>query len=148
MFDPVSAVGITAATVQFIDFTAKLMAVGHEVSVKGSSENLVQLDEVYSHLQKTSIALAQAKTSTVGGWGKASQDGPDISRLATSCRQECDHFLSTLEKLMDKSGSKRGYQTFRQALKIVWSEKTIQALESRLERYQRELTLALVAHLR
>jgi hypothetical protein len=148
MLDPVSAVGVAAATVQFVDFITKLMAVGHDLSTKGGTEDLVQLDEVYSHLQKTSATLAQATGSAVGGSGATSQDGPDFSRLATACRKECDGFLAAVEKLRTKSGGVKGFRTFRQALKIIWNEKTVQALETRLERYQRELTLALVAHLR
>ncbi|KAF2248097.1 hypothetical protein BU26DRAFT_458181, partial [Trematosphaeria pertusa] len=142
MLDPVSAVGVAAATVQFLEFTTKLLATGKEIhdSAHGTTEELVQLDEVYSHLKMISTKLSRSGTPTDG----MPQEEKDLCRLATSCQHECEGFMAAIEKLGNKSGSKRAFKSFQQALKIIWNQKAIHTLESRLEKYQRELTLALV----
>ncbi|KAF2476737.1 uncharacterized protein BDR25DRAFT_339639 [Lindgomyces ingoldianus] len=147
MLDPVSAVGVAAATVQFVDFSTKLFAVGKELrgSLTGQTAERIQLDEVYSHLKTISTKLSQSTrppTATI-----PSQEEQDLYRLAGLCQQECDLFLVKIDKVNRKSSSQRTFNTFRDALKLVWSQKAIDGLEKRLERYQRELTLALINHL-
>ncbi|ORY17867.1 hypothetical protein BCR34DRAFT_596734 [Clohesyomyces aquaticus] len=122
MLDPVSAVGVASAAVQFVDFSTKLFAVGKEL-----------------HGTKLSTRPPAAAGAT--------QEEQDLYRLADLCQQECNVFLAKIGKITGKSGTKRTFKTFRDALKIVWNQKAIDGLEKRLERYQRELTLALISHL-
>ncbi|KAF2789109.1 hypothetical protein K505DRAFT_313725 [Melanomma pulvis-pyrius CBS 109.77] len=144
MLDPISAVGVAAATVQFAHFTAKLFAIGKEVhDSKGTTQELVHLDEVYSHLEKISSSLSQSLART----GTISREEQDICRLATSCQQECVLFTAAIDKIGKKSGSNRVFTDFQQALKIVWNQKAIVALEKRMMRFQTELSLALIIHM-
>lgn len=144
MLDPVSAVGVAAAAVQFVDFSTKLLSVGRELhgSAKGQTAELFQLNQVYAHFKKISTNLAQSAQPPT-----ATQEEQDLHRLAGLCQQECDVFLAKIEKVVGKSGSQRTFKTFRDALKIVLSQKAIDGLEKRLERYQRELAFALINQL-
>ncbi|PSN71817.1 hypothetical protein BS50DRAFT_569427 [Corynespora cassiicola Philippines] len=145
MLDPISAVGVAAASVQFLDFASRLLATSREVydSTHGATDELLRLDEVYSHLKKISVQLSQSVVQSPSG----PQEEQDVCRLAESCQHECDILIAVIEKLVRKKNSKNAFKSFRQALKIMWSQKAINSLEARLEKYQRELNLALVYNL-
>lgn len=119
MLDPISAIGVAAATVQFFEFATKLLAVGKEVHrfTQGITEDLVQIDEVYSHLQIISARLARSIVSA----SSVSQEEQALFRLAKRCQEECTCFILAVEKSRTKSGSKRTFRSFTQALRLIWS---------------------------
>ena len=143
MLDPISAVGVAAATVQFAHFTAKLFEIGKEVHDLGTTKEFVHLNEVYSHLQKISSKLSQSLARA----GTISREEQDIHRLATLCQQECELFTEAIHKIEKKSGSNCVFKSFRQALKMVWNQKKIASVEQRMARFQTELSLALIIHM-
>ena len=145
MLDPISVLGVAAAAVQFIDFATKLLAVGKEVreSSQGTTNELIHLDEVFSDLKKISLELSKHTTPA----SSILPEPRDLCTLAASCYDECNQFMAAIGKLSNNSTSKRTFKSLRQALSIVWSKSSIEALEKRLERYQREITLALITNI-
>lgn len=146
MLDPITAVSVAAATVQFLDFTRNVFLIGHEAygSVHGTTADLVHLDEVYSHLGALSHALSQSLSTNSTNLTA----GDKVLGIANSCHRDCELLKTTLDKVREKSGSKNVYKSFQHALAVIWKQKTIATIETRLDRYRRELTLAVVASLR
>ncbi|OAL48076.1 hypothetical protein IQ07DRAFT_589538 [Pyrenochaeta sp. DS3sAY3a] len=146
MLDPVSAFGVAAATLQFLEFSIKTVAVSKAVGTKGSTDDILQLDTIYAHLKDTSAQLTQLLKRPQPL--VASQVENELTRMAGLCHEECKSFLVTISDMKVKCTKRNGLKNFRQALRIVWNEKAIEAFETRLIRYQRELTLALVVQFR
>jgi hypothetical protein len=146
MLDPISAVGVAAATVQFLDFARKVFLVGQEAysSLHGTTADMIHLVEVHSHLEELSRGLSQSMSANAS----TSTSDDKVVGIAKSCQRDCELLLATLAKVQLKSGPKSVYKSLEHALLVVWKRKTIITIEARLDRYRRELTLAIVANLR
>lgn len=50
MLDPLSALGLAASIVQFVDFASKLLSEGHDIYRFGSNQENVMLEDAVTHL--------------------------------------------------------------------------------------------------
>jgi hypothetical protein len=146
VLDPISAVSLTSAIVQFVDFSAKLISKSHEIytSSSGVSQENVNLQAIADRLGTLAIHFND-DLSTGGGIKPASQC---LSSLALSCKDVADELLQAIESLKVHSGPNRKWRTFRKALKSMWEKGRIEDLERRLNDLRSQLTIELVAHIR
>jgi hypothetical protein len=150
MLDPVSAVGVASAVVQFVDFSSKLIS-GTIKIYRVKQENRKD-DEDYDDLQDLTESLVninsriQDSLSTVQGKSLSTQD-QEIARLCRECNQVANELLTGLKRLKSSSKS-QFWASFVQALKTVWSESEIESLGKTLDSFRSQISMHTLVSMR
>ncbi|KAK8012861.1 hypothetical protein PG991_010236 [Apiospora marii] len=142
--DPFSALSISAAAVQFIEFACKLVC--------KSKELYETIDGVTCDIEDT-----ETVTTRLRGLSKDVKDGIPLARNSGHERlcQICDDCEQVSRTLCDRISrirvsswhSNRKWKSFRQALKCVWNKSELDSMAQRLASLRMELdtqTLALL----
>ncbi|KAM0718815.1 hypothetical protein Q7P37_005887 [Cladosporium fusiforme] len=134
MLDPLSAISLASAIIQFVDFGSKILVTGYETyhNVSGATQEHVDLEELTQSLYKFQDNLATPTRSN----SSATQDSDQtlLEELARRCSHLAGDLLILLEDLKVKEqGFLRTWDSFRQACRSVWKKKRIQGLEKLLE---------------
>lgn len=148
MLDPLTALGIAANVVQFIDFTLRIIAKSNDIhqSASGSLVEHDDLSKVTLDLSALSKKLQDALTMTATT-ANLTPDEQALHHLSTGCFEASQELMQALQKLQS-SGKLGRFRSFRQALKTVWSKDEIKQLERRVGMYKEELTFRIVVGLR
>ena len=150
--DPLTALGLSASVVQFVNFASELMSKSKEIytSTKGCTDKVLSLETVYSQLRDFSSSLERSSQKDLKL--EAVEKKTDfikhvfaINDLSASCKKDCDRLLDVLRKLQGGDGAKNRWQSFTLALKTVWRRNEITDLEQRLHHIQATLTLHICA---
>ncbi|GAP91527.1 putative NACHT nucleoside triphosphatase [Rosellinia necatrix] len=145
--DPLTAVGLASNIIQFVQFTWSLIQTAVEIhpSSTGCSADVLTLDSVYRQLSDFNHELASGHSNASlyldGRGGKSVLGVPSLQKLSLQCQSDCDKLLSVVNTLKGKGRPGKRWQSFRAALKMAWEKKTIEELESRLNRTQMTMTL-------
>jgi hypothetical protein len=158
--DPVSALGVAAAALQFVEFSCKLISKGKEL-YHGAESTLVQYAEIsaaaanMSKWSKDLLARSrpEAVSMSEGSSDKSAepasakkQHSPGIVSL-TSALEQCieisKQLTARLNMLRAATGSKK-WNNFRQALKTVWAKEEIDIMVQRLNRARDQVTLSTI----
>lgn len=166
--DPLTALGLASNIVQFVDFASKLISQSHEIyrSADGALEDNVALEHVAKNLSRLGGELKSKRADIKTGrealarerqWAKEDgrvipepekvTAGKQLQQLSEECSAVSNELLQELEKLKIKGPHKR-WESFRQALNSVWSQKKIRALETGLEGIRKQLDTTLLVCLR
>src|ERR1051325_4548642 len=96
--DPVTAVSLASAVVQFIDYTTKLVDAAADIHHSGSGTTLENrnIELVVSEMNALSRRLEPPRT------GEQNDDEKALCRLAAECRILSDQILGLLEKIKPK----------------------------------------------
>jgi len=137
--DPLSAIGLASAIVQFVDFSIKIAELTHafyknhgELPRDISRVKLV-VDDLVPLLQR----LKQTQTSTNGA-----AQAEKFGLLVAASLKEAKSFTQILEKLT-VSDRHSGFDSFRAALNAFRKLGKIQGIERSLEGYRSAITLHL-----
>ncbi|KFX91101.1 hypothetical protein V490_06073 [Pseudogymnoascus sp. VKM F-3557] len=143
MLDPLSALSLAAAIVQFVDYGTKIVLSAAEIhaSATGSLTKNVELSSISIDLSDISGKLVLDDRTQRD---KYSKDEQALSSLAMQCREVASTLLTTLEDLSLKGPHKR-WKSVRQALLSVWRESEIRDIRERLDTIRGQLTTRLVA---
>lgn len=153
--DPLSALAVVAATVQFIDFSAKLISQSFKI-YKGDDGNLLDASSAVD--QQNDSATVAEHLIQLNQDIRASRDtallnqeaDPDQEQLRHLC-DECDgiarQVLSALEALK-RGGKPTAWRSFRLALHTIWSKEDVKKLEARLEIYRRQIAFHMLVAMR
>lgn len=143
MLDPLSALSLAAAIVQFVDFGTKIVLSAAEIhaSATGSLTKNVELFSITIDLSEISGKLVLGDRTQRD---KYSKDEQALASLAMQCREVANTLLTTLEDLSLKGPHKR-WKSVRQALLSVWRESEISDIRKRLDTFRDQLTTRLVA---
>lgn len=146
--DPLTALGLAAAVVQFVGFASHLVSKTKDIqeSVTGQSEQAATLETVYTQLQDLSSRLELSsrrdpKLELVEGSTDLVKHVFAINDLSRICEGDCQRLLDIVRKLKVVGDSSRRWQSFRVALKTFWKGNEITDLEQRLHNTQTTLTL-------
>ena len=152
VLDPLSAVSLASATVQFVDFSARLISNTSEIKEFGKPIQSADLELRAKQLQDLSrkLALTQPrslnfKTRKSGDIRRSGQDG-NLIDITQSCEEIAKELISALNALQQKYANGL-FRSFRAALAHVWQEKYIATLEARLEKYKSDLLTHLMVEL-
>jgi len=140
VLDPISALSLAAAVVQFVDFSSKLVSKGYHLyhSVGGALPQNLELEAVASELSQLATRLRYHDRS--GDLTKLSKEEKSLDAMSEQCTNIADELLSRLEKLKVEKGAKhRAWKSFRQALKSVWNKDELDELSERLLGYRDQL---------
>ena len=148
--DPLTALGLASNVVQFVQFTSDLIQTVVEIRrfSAGCTADILSLDSLYGQLNNFNVGLALSHENASGylnGLGrelpKSAQNITSFRTLSLLCKSDCEKLLQVVDKLKAQDGSRRHWQSFRTALKIVWGKDKIEELERRLNRTQMTMTL-------
>ena len=145
--DPATALGIASSIVQLVSFTSDLISKGNEIykSVDGALSENLELETIAASLQELSSELPL--TFFNNPKRQLSKTEKQMQDLCQDCKILSTQLLDAV-KALKISGSSTRWKGFRQALLIVWQEPKIIALETRLERYRRQLDTVLLISLK
>jgi hypothetical protein len=145
--EPLSALGIAAAGVQFVDFATRLLsdAVKTYKSASGQTERVSILASITNDL--TSLAT-RVEEQAVGLPERAPLGSPDsiLLQACQQCRtisQELSSILQTLSaRQSSKSGTRSARQSLTAAIRGIASEGKIKDLSEKLQTIQQQMQMA------
>lgn len=146
--DPVTAFGLAAGVVQFVQFSNRLLKSSVKVykASNPSSSKAESLDALCERLKGLSTKLS---TSKHGISVNISQNDINLRDLAASCQNDCDTLLAKLEDLRARSGRRRFWKSLREALKdgSGMTQDSFQQMQERLRTYESSMSLHMCATL-
>ncbi|KAI0970239.1 hypothetical protein F4678DRAFT_480490 [Xylaria arbuscula] len=128
--DPLTALGIAANVLQFVDFASKLIGKSKEVykSASGASEDNIILDLVTRDIKRIGDLIVVPE-----GCPEA------LKKLVEESDRISQELLAALDKLRIK-GHKTKWKSFVVAIRGVWSEDEVESMGARLGRLQAQIT--------
>jgi hypothetical protein len=142
--DPLSALSIAAAVVQFVQFGCSLVSTAHQFhdSASGTLPEHIECESATTRIvELTRRIQSSASKVTFGPEEKA------IEAVCQTCSDISKELLARLHKLRLQPGTKeRRWKSFRHALKTTWLKEDMEVIEKRLLTCQRELDSHLIAN--
>lgn len=134
-----AAVGLASATVQFVDFSTKIIgfARGIHDSTSGMTDENDNIEFVTAKMEQLSLDLEHLMAGQ-----NQSRDQKALVDLAVKCRSIANDIIQILEKIKPKD-SKSKLQSLRAALKHIKYEKEVSDMENRLGKCREQLHIQL-----
>jgi hypothetical protein len=130
--DPLSALGVAASVVQFIQFGSSLVSKSHELYTHGGLQSNIDCEEAVQRL----IGLTKnVKTSLsdIEGLGRLSENSKVLKTICERCASLADCLLVRLNALrIDDKQKHRKWKSFRQAMKSICSKCVVDSLARKL----------------
>lgn len=148
--DPFNALGIAAASIKFVDFSAVLISPSSRIRRSKAGE---------LQLESESRTIAEELESNDGEM-RDSRDGSGTGQVFSQTEKqirvvcdECDAVAQDLLQAVHKLRTRRCFKkekfgTFREALQSIWTPDKIEQLEQRLGEWRSQLILLIVSALR
>lgn len=146
--DPLSALGVAAGVVQFLQFSSAILNSTVKIyqSSQGISDQSQHLSEIYTKLSQLSSGL-QTEVLSHESTENASQFVQSCSsaviQLGKDCKTDCDRLLDIISKLQLCPSSGRWWKSFRNALKEHLKSDEISYLQKRIENYETTIMMHL-----
>ncbi|KAF2118452.1 hypothetical protein BDV96DRAFT_643697 [Lophiotrema nucula] len=160
--EPLSAFGVAAGVLQFVDFTGRLLTESYEIlsSNTGSTSRNEELLKITQDLLALNKRLqtsakdreAPGRQTTLASRNEATTDdiiGAQFHSLVVSCNHVGQDLIAVLDKLrLEPENKRRKWRSFRQALLSVWSQSDIEALQRRIDNFRQQISLSLLVSMR
>jgi hypothetical protein len=147
MMDPLAALSVAAAVIQFVDFGLTLMSEGVELYESGSLAENDELELITRDLTRLTEDIVAAPTNALN----YSEDEASLKKLSTTCQGIGEELLTQLESLRvqaSRNNVKQGLESFRKSLRSARKKRKIQSIESRLKRVQDQVKMNILNLLR
>jgi hypothetical protein len=142
--DPVSALGIAASVVQFLEFGCSLVSKSRQIYSQGALSDHVESESATRRLVELTEQIRNSLTD-LGSLGALSLDSQTLKRICENCVELSNELLSRLVDLhVDETHKARKWKSFRQALNTVCSKQKIDEIAGRLKICRDELNLHLI----
>ena len=142
--DPISALSLSAAILQFVDFGSKIVVATYKIyrSADGTTNENVELAELTTALHEFQTRLATPRSYS------ANQDADQkaLEELAARCRDIATELLHLLEDLKVKvkdEGFRHTWESLRQGCRTEWKKGKI----ARYEKLLRDIAVQLNSRL-
>lgn len=141
--DPLTAVGLAGNILNFVDFSAKVLSRAKHLyeSASGATAENDELESLTTNL-KSLAEKVQRRPSQVprkGHFHINITSESFLDNLSQQCIQVADELLETLDSIKVK-GDGRTRKSAVQAMKTIWRQDHIDALQKRLDRVSKQLT--------
>lgn len=149
--DPLSALGLASNIVQLVQFVGVVISDSHEVysSADGALRRNSALEEVAQNLVEMNSELMRSQRSMSNGFMSLSPAERQLKNLCEECDVVSRELMAKLDTLKIRSQSRyKRWDSFRQALRSMWNEGELRALEKRLEGIRTRLDTNLLICLR
>jgi len=149
--DPISALSVASSVVSFVDFAAKLISATKVIlhSKEGASTENLALENIYTQLQALSARLESS--TCLSRFSSSSQPLEDVlvfRELSAVCKKDCREMIDVLQALKVQDKDHRLWRSVKAAFKTKLGRQKIIAIEGRLERTQRVMSLHISSILR
>lgn len=147
--DPVTALGVVASVVQFVEFTGKLVYGTCVIykNAKNGEETHSDIETIAENLRQLAQELVQSPISHKGTDKQLSERENSMRKLCQNCQETATELIGTLEKLKSV-GQPSYWLSFRKALATVWRESEIQGLQKRLDSFRQQISLQVLVSVR
>lgn len=143
--EPLAALSVAANVIQLVDFGTRLIRNIHQLHQDGQVSEDIDLHTVTKDLRDLNGRL-QTSAEQRSDQHSFAGDETALVHLVRGCNKVADEMIGRLSKL---SGAKhKSWDSFRLALKSLWTRKEIEAIAARLESYRDQLVLRILVDLR
>jgi CHASE3 domain sensor protein len=145
--DPMSALGLAANIVQFVDFGSKLLERANEIrkSASGQLEEHTELETITKSLARAShefeLSVARNKNRQL------TFNDESIQAICRDSQVVADKLLDALNKLKSQEKGRKWVSAVH-ALKSMWGQEEIDSLKGRLDGFRQQLIVAILVALR
>ena len=152
MLDPLTAISLASAIVQFVDFGSKVIRGASEIykSADGALRENAELEDSTTKINQLNDRILLPPTVTVSV--EAIFEDEALTELASTSKVVAGELLSLLQdfRSVRRSGSHKRWESFRKAVsaQTPWNKDKIQRLESKLEGLQEKISRRLVFMMR
>jgi hypothetical protein len=145
--DPLSAIGLAANILQFIDFGCQLFRDTKEIhrSTQGTTNENVELRDITQSLSRLSQDLSAPVPDSQSPYFQIEKE---IRTLALQSKSIADELIATIPFLDPNATSHRRWRSFLQAIHTVWDKSKISTLRQRLDNIRNILSTQLLALVR
>ena len=143
MLDPLTAVGLGASFIQFVDFSSKLIVKGYEIytSTNGTLRENIEIEAIIANLQ---TLLDQILLDPSNNAADQTEEGRAVTKLTKECSEVAHTLLDILNDLKVKTPGKfRSWESLRQSVRTARRAEKIKKLQKKLQ----QLTVLLNSHL-
>lgn len=153
--DPLSALSVAAAVVQFIDFVPRVLFSAGDIyhSAKGLTDENANVEEIYQTLnglgtQLASLGDENSRITTASSPTGSSKDLEVLRKLSLRCKEDCDTLLEVVQKVAVSTGKHRAWRSLKSAVRGIMDKKKMANLESSIERTRNVLSIQILSILR
>jgi hypothetical protein len=150
MLDPLTALSLAGNIVQFLDFSIKLLAKGHELynSTDGAALGHTELILIAKDLQELNGRLNESLSSEQIEQKRLTESDLALCKLSEQCFGVAGELAEALDKLKVQGTSNRRWKSFRQALKSLMKRDDVERITTRLQHFRDELNLHLLVSMK
>ena len=151
VLDPLSSLSLAASILQFIEFSSKLISKTNEIRKTGTTEDVVDLEYVSTSLDEICEGIQTDNQNSALDDGLSKLDLANKHRMddiARACQGVAKDISTALNKLAQKKCQSHKWQSFYQALQLVWKRDRIDRLGAKLNDLRSQLTLQTVTIIR
>jgi hypothetical protein len=155
IMDPISALSIATAVLDFLEFAGTLISTANELrhSSEGASLETLKLEDICQKLNLLSERLVSPNRPEDGPLSnlrpvRASEDVLALRDLSVTCQDDCNEILEILKKLKAQGQSQRLWKSVKVALKCKSEQSKISEIKARLAQTQMAMSLHVEAILR
>lgn len=138
--EALAAIGLVGNIIQFVGFSRKLIS--KSIQLYHSYDGAL-VENAHIEIAINDLVILNKKLENDG---IVAGDGA-LQSLSLSCQITANDLLVALDKVKVKDKQKK-WESFRKALRSIWSEDEIRRLEERLAKLKEELNLHVVVRLR
>jgi hypothetical protein len=138
--DPVSAIGLAAGILAFVEAGLKLVKTAHDIhtSTDGVSDDNRHRESIAAEVQQAATRL-----QTEGNYSLTPEQ-QSLSDLANKCRSISADLVAVINEVKPKAGQSNVFRSLKYSMKANGKEKKIKELESQLKAYNNQLAFGLV----
>jgi hypothetical protein len=144
--EPLSALAVACAVVQFVEFGSKLVGTGLKVykSTDGAPEEVVEIGALAAHAEQLSKKLASSRQTHLLNTG--AQDEAKLRELASRSEKLANEIVAILSKI--RGEPHKTWSAVRTSVQLKWNEGNIKILQARLDAVKSEISLQLLCMMR
>ncbi|KAM0228577.1 hypothetical protein ACHAPO_010655 [Fusarium lateritium] len=147
--EAIVAFAVAGNVLQFIEATKKFTIKAHDIIKSGSNalKDLKELRVTSLGLKVVLKELQQGQKQIPTGITSTAESEARISTLASSCIKVVDELLKKLDEIKIHDNGRR-METIMTAFRVMWNEKDISDLASRINKYREQLGIDVLISMR
>jgi len=144
--EPLSALTVACAVVQFVAFGSRLVGTGIEVyrSTDGAPEEVVEIESLAAHAEQLSRKLASSRRTQILDTG--ARDEVKLRELSSRSEALANEIVVILSNI--RGEPHKTWSAVRTAVQLKWNEGKIKSLQGRLDAVKSEILLQLLCMMR
>lgn len=143
MLDPLTALSLASAIVQFLEFSIKIISQTQEIyqSASGTTQENVTIGQITQDVRDLSQNVTKNRNE------QAQTYDIELMRLAESCEKEADALLLIVNGLKVPPGASH-WTSFKKAIKGARQKGTVKRLDNSLNRLQKQVNSRILSLMR